>query len=90
MWNEGAPRNNSHLQPPLAKDLFDIGQHPEYSAILSRYPGTEFLARQLGPVAPQGEQSLEVALRDLANHQDPGVNKQFNQIPLYLRNKQCL
>ena len=85
VWNEGAAHVNIPWQPLLATDLFDIGKHPEYAPILSRYPGAEFLSQYLGPVSAQGGHAIDEALRDLAFHDDPRISKQFNQIPPYLR-----
>ncbi len=73
-------------RPPLARELFDTTTHPNYAPILDRYPGALSLSAPLALLAKQsGEFHLEKQLRAFANHGDPATQRNFRQIPLYLR-----
>ena len=85
VWDRGAIIRHRDLQPPLAKDLFDITKHQVYQEILREYPGAQFLAQQLASRLSGGIQSLEDALRGYANHSNGQIREHFKHIPAYLR-----
>ena len=72
-------------QPPLAKDLFAISHHPYYQAVLSKYPGADFLAQSLATQISSGQDNIENALREYAEHSNTRIREQFKQIPPYIR-----
>lgn len=74
-----------NYRPPLARDLFAISTHPEYFAVLQRYPGAQSLAAVLSPPSDSSGFDLESRLRELAEHPDERVRQQFKQVPPYLR-----
>ena len=64
--NGSAPAlRHGNYKPPLARDLFAIGEHPEYFDLLSRYSGAQALASTLSPRSGQTTFALET--------EDPGV-----------------
>ena len=84
--NGSAPiLNQGNYKPPLARDLFDISEHPDYFPLLSPYPGAESLAARLSPLSHSNEFDLEGELRKLAEHQDGRIRQQFKHVPPYLR-----
>lgn len=84
--NGSAPvLNGGIFKPPLARDLFAIGKHPEYFPILSPYPEAQSLASVLSPLSDVAEFDLESRLRELADHPDDRVRQQFKHVPPYLR-----
>lgn len=85
VYNGGSPLINVDFKPPLARDLFDMEQHPTYWQVMQQYPRARVLTQLLSPKARKNEFSLEQELRTLANHSDPQVAAHFKQIPPYLR-----
>ena len=84
--NRGSLLIDEDWQPPLAKDLFDIAEHPVYSEeVLNKYPGAHFLASLLAEEIASGEEGVEATLKKYAEHPDPQMREHFKQVPLYLR-----
>ncbi len=81
----GSSLINPHWQPPLAKDIFQIRSNPDYQGILTKYPGADFLAQSLAPLASSGQISVEKALRKYAEHPDTVIRARFKHIPPYIR-----
>ena len=56
VWNTASVKNESTdlWRPSLASELFDMGAKPAFAPILHRYPGAEYLASVLGPLAESG------------------------------------
>jgi hypothetical protein len=82
---EASPYIESGFRPPLAKELFDIENHPVYWEIIDKYPGAKVLAQSLAPLISSGQVSVEKELRRCAEHHDPRIRSQFKYIPAYLR-----
>ena len=86
VWNGSAPTLlQANYKPPLARDLFAIGKHPDYFNVLHAYPGAQSLAAILSPLSGSTEFDLESQLRELAEYRDDRVRQQFKQVPPYLR-----
>lgn len=81
----GSPVRDARFKPPLARDLFDLGSHPGFWEVISRYPGAVMLAQELAPVSARGELDLENRLREYASHQDIRIRAAYKHIPPYLR-----
>lgn len=71
--------------PPLGLDLFDIANNPNFSTILGRYPGAQFLAQELAELIASGVIGVEKALRHYRYHESPILREHFKHIPPYLR-----
>jgi hypothetical protein len=54
---EASPYIESGFRPPLAKELFDIENHPVYWEIIDKYPGAKVLAQSLAPLISSGHGS---------------------------------
>ena len=72
-------------KPPPANQLFNLKGKPAYQRILEYYDGAEFLSSYLGPTIAREPTSIEVELRNLADSNNPRINKAFAQIPMYLQ-----
>jgi len=72
-------------QPPLASELFNIGQRPRFEKILLRYPGARTLAQLLAVDTQSEDISLESELRRYAIHHDEQTRQNFKHIPPYIR-----
>jgi len=84
-WNGGAPRRNANLQPPLARDLFDIGHHEEYWQYARDYPGAQYVAQVLAPRLGANAFNVESELRKFAEHSNPDKRAHYFWVPPYLR-----
>lgn len=71
---------NKRFCPPLTSELFD----GRFSHILDRYPRARSLAAVVLDRLSRDE-ALEAILRDLAESDEPHIIRQFQEIPLYLR-----
>jgi len=80
-----SPYIDSGFRPPLAKELFDIENHPGYWDVIDKYPGAKILAQSLASLISSGQVSIEKELRRCAEHRDPRIRLQFKHIPAYLR-----
>ena len=77
--------NLAAWQPPLAKQLFDFKDKPQYREVIGQYPGADFLAQNIASKINQTGFDLETELRRLAEHDDEITRQQFKQIPPYIR-----
>ncbi len=75
------PETNPEWQPPLVRDLFS----PRFYGLRAIYPGADFLAQSLHPLAVAGAINVEERLRLLADSHDPTTRRNYLQIPPYLR-----
>ena len=73
------------FRPPLAKNLFNIEDRPQYRELLEDYPGADHLAQTLAQLTSQKDFNLEQELRRLAEHPNSQTRENFKQIPAYLR-----
>jgi len=80
-----SPYIDSGFRPPLAKELFDIENHPKYWDVIGRYPGAKVLAQSLEPLISSGQVGIEEELKRCAEHHDTRIRSQFKHIPAYLR-----
>ena len=55
-------------KPPLASDLFAVGEYPQYFQLLRHYSGAQALASILSPMSGQTGFALENELRSLSEH----------------------
>lgn len=82
---EGSPIIESEFRPPLASELFDIRNNPQYWNIMRHYRGARVLTQMLAPLISSGQIDVENALRKYAEHTDSEIREQFKHIPAYLR-----
>ena len=83
--NAGSPVLSSGFRPPLARDLFNLDQFPEFREILAEYDGAVVLAQDLAPRSSVPGFDLEKELRRIADHQDPMMREHYKHVPAYLR-----
>ena len=84
--NKNAPIRNLSLQPPLAKELFNIGRSEEYWTTVSQYPDAIVIANEVAARARSDEEfNLELALSQYAYHKDPRIREHFKSVPPYIR-----
>ena len=83
--NAGSPVLNSGLQPPLARDLFNLEEHSAFRPILAEYEGAVVLAQDLAARSNRRDFDLEKELRRIAEHPSDQVREHYKHIPPYLR-----
>ncbi len=83
--NAGSPVLNPGLQPPLARDLFDLERHSAFRPILAEYEGAVVLAQDLAARSELRDFDLEKELRRIAGHPSDQVREHYKHIPPYLR-----
>ena len=76
---------DSHLRPPLARDLFNIEGNPHYWPYLQEYNGATVLTQGLAEQSKQAGFNLEGELRRLAEHPSAVVRNHFRTVPPYIR-----
>ena len=81
----GSPVLNRGLQPPLARDLFNLEGHSAFRPILAEYDGAVVLAQELATRSDRPDFDLEKELRRIAEHPSDQVREHYKHIPPYLR-----
>ena len=81
----GLPTSPPHIQPPLARHLFNIQRHANFNEILERYEGAKFLTAGLAEKSLKDDFNIEAELRRLSEHTDDQTRQNFKHIPAYLR-----
>ena len=90
--NEGSHIKAKEWRPPLAKQLFNVRDPPQYEAILERYKGAQSLAALVAPKISNGMIGVEQELTKYARHPNRfQLRGHFKQVPPYLRDliKMC-
>lgn len=73
-------------RPPLASELFDINNKRHYlTDAMVHYPDARYLTQDIARQLQIGGLNLEAELRRLSRHHDPETQRQFKQIPPYIR-----
>ena len=80
VYNGSLRINQERFQPPLAKDLF----RADYADVMSPYPGAQYIASLLTPMAGEPDFNLEAELRKLAEHKNSSTRDHFRHVPPYL------